>query len=137
MPIISKRKYTGDNLPGFELQCIVEAIFDRFLTKSLKFYQKWSKIDSTMHYSSKPHCWKKKRDFLIIRSKVGGFLSLTVDGNEYFVGWKENLVHKYHQKWLPIICESRLMFHHIHPIIRSKVGGFLILSVANCEYFVC
>ena len=32
------------------------------------------------------HCWKKKRDFLIIRSKVGGFLSLTVDGNEYFVG---------------------------------------------------
>ena len=83
------------------------------------------------------HCWKKKRDFLIIRSKVGGFLSLTVDGNEYFVGWKENLVHKYHQKWLPIICESRLMFHHIHPIIRSKVGGFLILSVANCEYFVC
>ena len=83
------------------------------------------------------HCWKKKRDFLIIRSKVGGFLSLTVDGNEYFVGWKENLVHKYHQKWLPIICESRLMFHHIDPIIRSKVGGFLILSVANCEYFVC
>ena len=34
----------------------------------------------------KQHCWKKKRDFLIIRSKVGGFLSLTVDGNEYFVG---------------------------------------------------
>ena len=58
MPIISRRKCTGDNLPGFELQlelqCIVEAIFDHFLTKSLKFYQKWSKIDSTMHYSSKP-----------------------------------------------------------------------------------
>ena len=53
------------------------------------------------------HCWKKKRDFLIICSKVGGFLSLTVDGNEYFIGWKENLVHKYHQKWLPIICKSR------------------------------
>ena len=83
------------------------------------------------------HCWKKKRDFLIICSKVGGFLILTLDGNEYFVGWKENLLHKYHQKWLPIICESRLMFHHIHPIIRSKVGGFLILSVANCEYYVC
>ena len=32
------------------------------------------------------HCRKKKRDFLIIRSKVGGYLSLTVDGNEYFVG---------------------------------------------------
>ena len=82
------------------------------------------------------HCWKKKRDFLIIRSKVGGFLSLSVDGNECFVGWKENLLHKYHKKWLPIICESRLMFHHIDPIIRSKVGGFLILSGANCEYFV-
>ena len=83
------------------------------------------------------HCCKKKRDFLIIRSKVGGFLILTVDDNEYFVGWKENLLHKYHQKWLPIIRESTLMFHHIDPIIRCKIGGFLILSVANCEYFVC
>ena len=53
MPIISRRKCTGDNSPGFELQSIVEAIFDRFLTKTLKFYQKWSKIDSIMHYSSK------------------------------------------------------------------------------------
>jgi hypothetical protein len=54
MSIISRRKSTGGNPPGFELYCIVEAIFDRFLTKSLKFYQKWSKIASTMHYSSKP-----------------------------------------------------------------------------------
>ena len=54
MPIISRRKCTGDNPPGFELQCFVEAIFGRFLTKLLKFYQKWSKIDSKMHYSSKP-----------------------------------------------------------------------------------
>ena len=54
MPITSRRKSTGENPPSFELQCIVEAIFDRFLTKSLKFYQKESKIDSTKHYSSKP-----------------------------------------------------------------------------------
>ena len=31
------------------------------------------------------HCWKKKRDFQIIRSKVGGFLILSVADNEYFV----------------------------------------------------
>ena len=92
-----------------------------------------SALEITLPVKLLQHCWKKKRDFLIIRSKVGGFFSLTVDGNEYFVGWKENLLHKYHQKWLPI----RLMFHHIDPIIRSKIGGFLILSVANCEYFVC
>ena len=35
-------------------KCIVGAICDCFLTKSLKFYQKWSKIASTMHYSLKP-----------------------------------------------------------------------------------
>ena len=35
---------------------------------------------------AKVHCWKKKRDFLIIRSKVGGFLILSVADNEYFVG---------------------------------------------------
>ena len=50
------------------------------------------------------HCWKKKRDFRIIRSKVGGFLTQSVADNEYFVGWKENMVDKYHLKWLPIIC---------------------------------
>ena len=40
----------------------------------------------------------------IIRSKVGGFLTQSVADNEYFVGWKENMVDKYHLKWLPIIC---------------------------------
>ena len=40
MHVISRTKITGVNTPGFELECIVEAIFDRFLTKSLKFYQK-------------------------------------------------------------------------------------------------
>ena len=56
------------------------------------------------------HCWKKKRDFRIIRSKVGEFLTQSIADNEYFVGWKENMVDKYHQKELPIICECRLMF---------------------------
>ena len=42
--------------------------------------------ENKMNFPFITHCWKKKRDFLIIRSKVGGFLSLTVDGNEYFVG---------------------------------------------------
>ena len=50
------------------------------------------------------HCWKKKRDFRIIRSKVGGFLTQSVGDNEYFVGWKKNMVDRYHLKWLPIIC---------------------------------
>ena len=50
-----------------------------------------------------PHCWKKKRDFRIIRSKVGGFLTQSVADNEYFVGWKENMLHKYHLKWVQII----------------------------------
>ena len=30
------------------------------------------------------HCWKKKRDFQIIRSKVGGFLTQSVADNEYW-----------------------------------------------------
>ena len=50
------------------------------------------------------HCWKKKRDFQIIRGKVGGFLTQAVANNEYFVGWMENMVDKYHLKWLPMIC---------------------------------
>ena len=53
---------------------------------------------------SNPHCWKNKRDFQIIRSKVGGFLTQSVGDNEYFVGWKKNMVDRYHLKWLPIIC---------------------------------
>ena len=40
MPIISRRKSTGDNPPGFELQCIVEAIFDRFFVKIVKILLK-------------------------------------------------------------------------------------------------
>ena len=49
------------------------------------------------------HCWKKKRDFRIIRSKVDGFLTQSVADNEYFVGWKENKLNKYHLKWVQII----------------------------------
>ena len=31
------------------------------------------------------HCWKKKRDFRIIRTKVGGLVTRSVAVNEYFV----------------------------------------------------
>ena len=31
------------------------------------------------------HCWKKKRDFRIIRSKVGRLVTRSVADNEYFV----------------------------------------------------
>ena len=31
------------------------------------------------------HCWKKKRDFQIIRSQVGGLVTQSVADNEYFV----------------------------------------------------
>ena len=46
----------------------------------------------------KQHCWKKKKDFPIIRSKVGGFLTQSVADNKYFVGWMENMVDKYNLK---------------------------------------
>ena len=44
----------------------------------------FSGVDNERAGVARAHCWKKKRDFLIIM--VGGFLILTVDGNEYFVG---------------------------------------------------
>ena len=46
----------------------------------------------------KVHCWKKKRDFRIIRSKVGRLVTRSVADNEYFVCWKDKMVYKYHQK---------------------------------------
>ena len=71
-----------------------------FWTKKAKHQFQMKKIMSMFPI----HCWKKKRDFQIIRSKVGGFLTQSVADNEYFVGWKENMVDKYHLKLLPIIC---------------------------------
>ena len=44
------------------------------------------------------HCWKKKRDFQIIRSKVGRLVTRSVADNEYFICWKDKMVYKYHQK---------------------------------------
>ena len=35
----------------------------------------------------KVHCWKKKRDFRIIRSKVGGLVTRSVGVYKFFV-WK-------------------------------------------------
>ena len=54
MSVMSMRKTTGVNLPSFELYCIVVAVFDSFLTKTVKFYQKQSKIATIKQYSSKP-----------------------------------------------------------------------------------
>ena len=56
------------------------------------------------------HCWKKKRDLLIIRRQVGGLVTQSVADNEYFICCKDKMLHKYHQKQLPIICECKLMF---------------------------
>ena len=43
--------------------------------------------DTPRRINCHAHCWKKKKDFQIIRSKVGGFLSLA--DNKYFIGRME------------------------------------------------
>ena len=71
---------TGAAMQARKRKCINYTYVD------LRTFQKNSFRVSRAGSYTAVHCWKKKRDFLIIRSKVGGFLILTVDGNEYFVG---------------------------------------------------
>ena len=51
-------------------------LFGNFICKKGTIHKCWNVA----------HCWKKKRNFLIICSKVGGFLIQSVADNEYFVG---------------------------------------------------